>query len=190
MPFTTDEITELQERLRHEIMERECALAALHVIQTHTTSGRGPKEINLGAFVSGLFAGAPKTAVAQLAAPTAPAAAALPPPPPPKRYIHAELEELGRFGAFHTEYVRWAITRMTTDYSLHDLEKLLRREGYVLSTAQISVVLTRLKKRGEIEEIAMSYGPNPARFRGPHNTPPTPTEAADVASVGDAASTP
>jgi hypothetical protein len=54
---------------------------------------------------------------------------------------------------------------MTNDYSLHDLAALLAREGRSLRNIEISVVLSRLKARGEIEEIRPSAGPKPALFR-------------------------
>lgn len=63
--------------------------------------------------------------------------------------------------------MRWATRRMTADYTLRDLGTLLRQEGYFLTSAEISVVLTRLKGRGEIEEIKPGQGRTPAVFRKP-----------------------
>jgi hypothetical protein len=174
MPLTLDEIVEHEERLRREIVERECLLAAFKVLHGHVANGQGPKSLELGSLVSALTP--PRRAVASPEQ-TAESPATPPPPPghPPKPYIHPELEAIGsRFGN-GTKIVRWAIQRMTVDYSLRDIAALLEREGRPTRSSEISVVLTRLKSRGEIEEIQRSSGPIPALFRKPENgiTPET-----------------
>ena len=78
----------------------------------------------------------------------------------------------------HVQYVKWAIQRMTDDYSLRDIAALLEREGRPMGGSEISVVLTRMKCRGEIQEITRGHGPIPAVFRKPENaisldTPPS-----------------
>jgi hypothetical protein len=57
--------------------------------------------------------------------------------------------------------VAWAIENMTEDYTLRDIEAFLKREGAGISTDAISVVLTRLKGRGDIEEIRRGGGGRP-----------------------------
>jgi hypothetical protein len=47
---------------------------------------------------------------------------------------------------------------MTDDYTVGDIAALLKREGYRMPSAHVSVVLTRLKRRGEIEEISAGRG--------------------------------
>ena len=87
---------------------------------------------------------------------------------PVPRYVHPELVafQSGCHGQ-DTELVRWAIRHITDDYSLHDISALLKQEGSPLASPKISVVLTRLRSRGEIEEIKRSAGPKPAIFRKP-----------------------
>ncbi len=70
---------------------------------------------------------------------------------------------------------------MTDDYSLRDIAALLEREGAPIDSPEISVVLTRLKARGEIEEIRPSAGPHPALFRKPENLTPLVTTSQDSA---------
>jgi hypothetical protein len=63
--------------------------------------------------------------------------------------------------------VRWAIERMTADYSLRDLHAMLKREGFFIRPGQVSVILTRMRLRGEIERIQHGFGPEPDIYRGP-----------------------
>jgi hypothetical protein len=63
--------------------------------------------------------------------------------------------------------VSWAIEQMTGDYTLRDIRALLEREGCQMPHAEISVVLTRLKTRGEIDEIRRGGGRTPAVYRKP-----------------------
>jgi hypothetical protein len=170
MSLTLDEIVTHQDRLRREIVERECLLAAFNVLHGYVASGNGPTTIELGSLVSALGNSAPlalpsagsSAELNDAAAPVAP-----PRPPAPRPYIHPELEKISRYYGGDTLIVQWAIRRMTSDYTLTDIQALLKREGYPLNGPKISVVLTRLKRRGEIEEIRCSSGPKPALFGKP-----------------------
>ncbi len=163
MSLTLAEITAHQKRLRQEIMERECLLAAFNVLHGYAARGDNPTTLDLASLISAVPSTPP--AALELAAP----APALPaPPPPPPRYIHPDLTQYRFTGhGGDSEAVRWAIKRMTGDFSLTDVAALLEREGRRMMNSQISVVLTRLKRRGQIEEVECSAGPNPAVFRRP-----------------------
>jgi hypothetical protein len=184
MNLNQDDIATVRNRLRDEITERECLLAAVELFEKYAASGQAPRSINLGGLLSTLV---PDRACIELkelpALPTPPVPVALPPPPPVERYVHPDLKPLinyshGRNG----RVVWWAIERMTEDYSLHDVAALLEREGAPLANPHISVVLTRLKNRGEIEEVKQSAGPHPAVFRKPENPIPLAPAVEDVAS--------
>jgi hypothetical protein len=176
MPLTLDEIVEHEERLRREIVERECLLAAFKVRHGHVANGHGPKSLELASLVSALTPSQPAVDLPELPAATP----ALSPPPPPQEYIHPELKAIGsRFGN-GTKIVGWAIQRMTDDFSLRDIAALLKREGCPMRSAKVSVVLTRLKSRGQIEEIQRSSGPIPAIFRKPENVITPPTESTET----------
>ena len=170
MTLSLDELTQCEDRLQAEIVERECLLAAVRVLRSHAAKGQSLSSLALGVLGSALLHGPQKAMVIE-STPTkdAPQPAALPPPPPPPpRYVHPDLSHY-RFHSHggDSEAVRWAIKRMTGDFSLTDIAALLKREGGFLQNSQISVVLTRLKSRGELEEIARSQGPKPAVFRRP-----------------------
>jgi hypothetical protein len=172
MKITLDEIVEHQQRFRQEIADRECVVAALEVLRTHLANGRTSRSLDLGALASALLPTLLPEALPERAAlrvPTLPALPAPPPPPPVKRYVHPELEKLGNRHGAHSNAVRWAIQRMTSDYTLRDLGGLLEREGYFMLPAEISVVMTRLKARGAVEEIKPGQGRTPAVFRKPLN---------------------
>lgn len=167
MSLTIDEIVEYQDRLRREIVERECLLAAFNVLHGYVASDRAPKSLELGSLVSALARSSPGVSFPELATelPTAPA---LPPEPPVQRYMHPELKGLDTH--LHGSYgriVAWAIKQMKDNYSMRDIAALLEREGCPMGPANISVVLTRLKSRGEIEEIERGSGPIPAVYRKP-----------------------
>jgi hypothetical protein len=192
MPLTLDEILQYQERLQGEIVERECLLASLRVLQKYAADGQNPKFFDLRSALpsSTLFLGA--------SAEQLPAAPNPPPPAQPKPYvkpyIHPELEVAARdLHGRNSRVVTWAIRRMTADYSLRDIHDLLEREGCPLRSSEISVVLTRLKGRGEIEEIKPGAGPKGAVFRKPDTATsqeietPGPTE--QTRSASDAAVT-
>ena len=170
MNVTLDEIVEHQHRFRQEIVERECVIAALEVLRTHMASGRASRSIDLGSLVSALLPSATEAVRPErpaLPAPSVPALPPVPPPPPIEWYIHPELEVLRKRHGANGLQVRWAIQRMADDYTLRDIEALLRQEGVILSPAEISVVLTRLKQRGDVEEIRPGQGRTPAIFRQP-----------------------
>jgi hypothetical protein len=85
-----------------------------------------------------------------------------------KPYVHPELEPLIDCLGSNGKLVSWAIQRMTEDYTIRDIAALLKREGASwMSSAQLSVVLTRMKTQGEIEQITPGRGRRAAIFRGP-----------------------
>ncbi len=164
MSLTLQEIIEHQDRLRREIVERECLLAAFNVLHGYAANGQGHDPAHFGVLVSALSQTASPKALPNAVA--TPAAAALPAPAPEPPYMHPELKALNSSFGSNVAVVRWAIARMTEDYSLADIQKLLLQEGSLMRGAQISVVLSRMRTTGEIQEIERSYGPIPARFRG------------------------
>lgn len=175
MPLNLDEILQCEERLQAEIAERECLLAAVTVLRGYAEKGRSLVGVELGAFSKALLStDKAKTLLLDDAAAEKPAEAAPPPPPGlprPKPYVNPELAQLvGQNGRRHgsdTVVVRWAIERMTEDFTLNDIARLLKREGSPMQNAQISVVLTRLKRRGEIHEIRRGGGRTGALFAKP-----------------------
>jgi hypothetical protein len=74
--------------------------------------------------------------------------------------------------------VQWAIDRLTGDYTLKDIYALLTREGYHIRSAEISVILSRLKTRGKIAEIRCGNGRTPSIFRKPQLATDEQTEGA------------
>ena len=185
MSLTIDEIVEYQDRLRREIVERECLLAAFNVLHGYVANDRAPKSLELGSLVSALTRSAPGVSFPEPAV-ELPPAPALPPEPHVPPYIHPELQELGNGHGSYGKIVAWAIKQMKDNYSLRDIAALLEREGYPMRPAHISVVLTRLKSRGEIEEIQRGSGPIPAVYRKPESATcpetesPGPTDGAAV----------
>lgn len=156
---------EYEETLQAEIVERECILAAVKVLRGHAENGRTLKTLDFGVLGSALRLGPAKTLL--LESPAAEAASAPPKLPPVKPYMHPDLAPLwGRHGG-NTAIVRWAIQRMTADYSLTNIQRLLKSQGAPLRNAEISVVLTRLKSTQQIEEIAFGRGPKGSVFRKP-----------------------
>ena len=189
MTLTLDDIATHRTRLHQEIMERECLLAAFDVVEKYAASGHAPRSMELGSLVSGLLPSRAAIEVKELPVSAAtpapasippPAPAALPPKPLPERYMHPELKAIPtNMHGRNSQAVSWAIQRMTDDYSLRDIHALLKREGFHIEPAQISVVLTRMKVRGEIEEIKFGYGPSPALFRKPEAAMPAETDSAE-----------
>ena len=166
MKINRDEIVLLRTRLREEIMERECLLAAVELFEKYAASGHAPSSINLGGLVSMLVPGRTTIELKELPAPPPPPApAALPPVPRVERYVHPELRAL-QYNGSNSKYVRWAIARLDHDYTSRDIAALLEGEGHLMTSAEISVVLSRFKRRGEIEEIRPGTGRTPAVFRG------------------------
>jgi hypothetical protein len=88
---------------------------------------------------------------------------------PPARKVHPYLLSLLNVHGATGKAVSWAIQQMTDDYTLSDIAALLKREGWDMPSVQISVVLTRLKARGQIKEIKRGGGRTPAVFRKPAN---------------------
>jgi hypothetical protein len=171
--------------MRTASVERECLLAAFKVLHGHLANDQGPKSLEIGSLISALIPSRPAVALPEPTAELPPARPALPSPPPPKPYVHPELEAIGyRFGN-NTLIVRWAIQRMTEDYTVRDIAALLKREGRALSSAEISVVLTRLKGRGEIDELEQGRGRRAAIFRKPASTIQVDGKAADQVGGGE-----
>ena len=191
MPLTLEEITVHEKRARREIAERECLLAALKVMRTYTAGGDTRASAEPDRLVAALASFTPSVECRELAAPppavepAPPAAAPSPPPrPAPKpRYMHPELEAIGSGHGRNRSVVKWAIDRMTDDYTVRDLDALLTREGRPLRTECISLILALLKNAGEIEQLKRSSGPVPALYRTPTNTtPPVEEPAAAIES--------
>jgi hypothetical protein len=187
MPLTLDEIVEHEERLRREIVERECLLAAFKVLHGYAANGQSPKSMELSSLASALVTpSAPTAPLAELTAEPAPA----PAPAPPKPYVNPELIALGGRHRSDGLVVKWAIQQMTDDYTLREIVALLEREGCFMPPAKISVVLTRLKSRGEIEEIKRGGGRTPAVFRKPESAPPPETKSTEQTDAEQATTEP
>ncbi len=153
-------------------MERECLLAAVELFDKYAASGHAPSSINLGGLITLLVPRRTTIEIAELPASPPPSApAALPPPPPVERYVHPELRALQSKGS-NSKFVRWAIGRLHHDYTSRDIAALLEREGHLMTSAEISVVLTRFKRSREIEEIRIGTGRTPAVFRKVTNAGP------------------
>jgi hypothetical protein len=152
-------------------MERECLLAAFDVLHRYVASGRAPQCVELGSLVSAIAPSVPALENARPVETTPPVPPALPKPPVSKPYMHPELEKISHRHGSDTLVVQWAIRRMTSDYTLKDIQALLKREGRPLGGPAISVILTRLKRRSEIEETVRSFGPKPALFGKPVTAP-------------------
>jgi hypothetical protein len=168
MQLTLHEILECEQRLQAEIAEREYLLAAVKVLKGYAEKGKSLHGVELGAFGKALLTNhrdallldvAPQPAAEALAQPAAPEL------PPPKPYVHPELENVGHHHGRDTAVVQWAINRMTSDFTLHDVAKLLKQEGAPLKNAQISVVLTRFHSQGRIQVIKLGRGPVPSVFQ-------------------------
>ena len=171
MNLTQHEIATVRARLREEIMDRECLLAALDVYDKYAANGNPPVSMQLSNLVAGLLPSRPAVELTDLPAspPPVPVATAFPSSSPVERFVHPELNG-GQFSGHGSTagLVRWAVERMTSDFSLNDVDAMLKREGAPRSRPEISVVLTRLKRRGEIEEIQPAAGPHPAVYRNPN----------------------
>jgi hypothetical protein len=161
-------------------------LAALKLLRSYNANGEWPQSLDLAPVAMRLLCPMQEMPGTQAALPQLTAQADAPPrwtPPPPK--INPELEKLRHGHGGDSRVVKWAIARMTDDFSLTDIAALLKRENYSRKGSKISVVLTRLKGRGEIQEIKCGSGANPAVFRKPENPIPLVNEAADAVSDGD-----
>lgn len=167
MTLTRDEIEERKEQLRQEILERECLLAALNVLHKHACGDRATRPIDVGAFLPAFLVSPGATPPGAHVPLLEYASVAAPRPAPPEHYIHPELKEFRNRHGGNTWKVKWAIDRLSGDYTLKDIHALLAREGSPLQGAEISVILTRLKRRREITEVRPGNGRKPAVFRKP-----------------------
>jgi hypothetical protein len=161
MDFTIDQVIEHQERLAREIAERESLLTVFKVLYSCAAIR--------------LLRDAPASLPPSMAE-TFP----IPAPAPP--YLHPDLQSWQDETGGLSAAVRWAIERMTADYSLREIHALLKREGFFIRPGQVSAVLTRLRKRGEIEMIQYGHGPTPDTYRGPAPVILPETHPADVMS--------
>lgn len=166
MSTTLAELKAHRDRIRREIVERECVLAALDVLHNYAASAESPGSFDLGPLASMFLYPARELPVRPASLP-APAPPSLPPPSRPKPEMDPELEQLLKHNRTNVAIVRWAMQRVPEEFSLPDIRKALERQGYRLKGPEISVVLTRLKSRGEIEEIKRARGPIAAIFRKP-----------------------
>ena len=183
MPLTLDEITEHEKRARREIAERECLLAALKVLRGYTAQGDIPATTEPDRLLANLISFIPPIECKELSVPS-PAAPATPPAPiRPPHYIHPELAAIGNLFGNSAKVVKWAIGRMTDDYTVRDLLALLDQEGHGMARAHVSLILANLRNRGEIEQLEPSSGPNPALYRKPANANP-PVDEPEIATIG------
>jgi len=166
MPPTIDEILVQEQRLKQEIADKQILLSALQILRSQIGKGDGSSA----APSTEVAASTPK---ASLEVASAPATS----PPAPARHVHPELAAIYAQSGGYGEIVAWAIKQMTADYSVGDIASLLRREACNISGAQISVVISRLKKHGEIEEIRRGRGRGGSIFRKPESTTPSVTES-------------
>lgn len=178
MTLTRDEIEERKEQLRQEILERECLLAALEVLHKHASGDRTTRPIDVSAFLPALLGRPGEVFPAREVPLLESAVVAAPRPALPERYIHPELKQFGNHHGKGTGMVRWAINRLSGDYTLNDIHALLAREGSPLQKAEISVVLSRLKRRREITVIRRGNGRKPTIYHKPQTPGEPQTEAA------------
>jgi hypothetical protein len=179
MPLTLDKILQCEERLQAEIAERECLLAAVKVMRSYAEKGKSLKALEVGALGQALLAPAAANTLTVVSVAQEPAKPA-PALPQPKRYIHPDLEKLRLGHGGDTAVVNWAIGGMTADFTLHDVSKLLKREGCPMRNPRISVVLTRFQRHGRIHVIERGRGPIPQRFRQPDRGTPADAVNADT----------
>jgi hypothetical protein len=154
MAPTIDEILAQEERLKQEIADKEILLNALQILRSQIGKGDDSSAAPSGE----LATDAPKISVET-------ASSSASPPPIPARQVHPELAAIYAQDHNNGDVVRWAIKQMTDDYSVGDIGARLRKEGCNLAGAEISVVISRLKNRGEIEEIRQGRGRKGSIFR-------------------------
>lgn len=181
MPLTLDEIIEHEKRARREIAERECLLAALKVLRGYAGPGDTSTHTETDLLLAGLIPSIPQIEWKELSAPSPAAPPAPPAPVSPPRYIHPELAAVQNLHGGGVTVVKWAINRMTDDYTVRDLLALLKREGQGMDRAHVSLILANLKNRGEIEQLKPSSGATPALYRKPANPP---NEESDAVTSG------
>jgi hypothetical protein len=169
MSVTLDQVTEIEERLRAEIVQRECLLAAIGDFRSYNAKGQWPESLDLASLSPAMFSPVRNVVAEPPLWPPPPSLPDAPPPPPPARYVHPELKAILDHRPTDGEIVRWAIMRLTEEYTVRDIADLLQRCGYEMEGRRISVVLTRFKNRGEIIEVKRGIGRIAARFQKPDN---------------------
>jgi hypothetical protein len=104
--------------------------------------------------------------------------------------MHPELEAIPAWKRNNGVYVSWAIKRLREDFTLRDVATELKREGRPLATDQISVVLSRLMGRKEIEVVSRGRGRKATVFRKPVDAIPVGEKTFGEAVEMDSASSP
>ena len=166
MPLTLEQILAHEECLKQEITEKQSLLEVCQLLRCQMSEGR-----IAAALPEATASDTSKVSVESTCAPPTP------PSPIPARYVHPELAVIFARHGTKGDIVAWAIRQMSDDYSVGDITARLQREGINLSGAEISVVMSRLKGRGEIEEISRGKGRRGSIFRKPEN-PLSPGETA------------
>lgn len=161
MPLTLEQILAHEERLKQQIAENQSLLEACQLLRSYIGKTAEPSATT----TEGIAANESKISSAAAAV-------------PPARKIHPELAAIAARRGNKGDIVAWAIRQMTDDYSVGDIVAVLRREGGDLSSSEVSVVLTRLKRRGEIEEIRHGFGRKGSLFRKPNDAISTGDESA------------
>lgn len=122
MSLTLDEIIEHEERLRREIVERECLLAAFKVLHGYAANGRVRSQWNWVPLSRHCFPQQPHLTLQERTAQLpSPAPAALPAQAPVTPYMHPELRAHGSQFGNNGRIVWWWIQPMTDDYSFRDI---------------------------------------------------------------------
>lgn len=162
MPLTIEEIAQRQQGLRNEIALRERLLEAYTAVRAEMEHGPIQPSLPANAFTPAGAAGPVlgNSAATLLLANAIPVAA---PPPPPK--MNPELEALSTSYGGLGRVVSWAIERLSGEFTLRDIAAVLAGEDWRITGAEISVVLSRLKRRGEIVEVRFGCGRRPTVYR-------------------------
>jgi hypothetical protein len=163
VPLTIEEITQREEGLSREIGLMQRLLDAYTAVRADME--HGPIQPALAANLSApVSAGNPtpgnSAATLLLANASLPAAV-----PPASRTMNPELEALSTSYGGTGRVVSRAIERLNGEFTLRDIAAVLARENWTTRGAEISVVLSRLKRRGEIEEIQFGCGRRPTVYR-------------------------
>ena len=153
MPLTLKEVMQREEALHREIAERKHLLAAYERIRTDLLTP--PDE------------SAPPPPSAELPSLPAHGLTDVPSVDPSAAPIDPRLIQMGIGWGGSRRMVAWAIERLQGNFDLHDIASLLKREGCALKTTDISVVLSRLNGRGEIEQVTAGHGRTGAVYRQP-----------------------
>lgn len=151
--MTLEELSVREAGLRQEIAERERLLAAYQLIRADWEKSAA------GARDTAVFDEPEPEAYAEPSAPCVLAAAPVDVLPEPS------LQALSKGYGGGIRVVTWAIRQMPGDFTVHDLEAVLRQGGYGMRVAKVSVVLHRMKAEGKIEEVTTGRGRTPSLFR-------------------------